>query len=482
VIIRNSAAFVLGRGLPGVVAFAALTAYSRLLSPSEYGLYAMTVAAVAFVHAASFQWLQLVALRYCAESEDLPGLLGHMLAIFGILAAVALAGAGIFWYVAGEANPHLVVLGGLLLILHAWMELNLNIASGRMQLQTFGALLAFRNIVAFGIGVSLCMRGWGAAGPITGLLVGACLSTALFTRKFWRGVRPVAPNAADLRGYLSFGMPLSLTFVMSWVTASSDRLIIAVMIGAAATGSYAVSYDLAQQPVGLLLITVQTAAYPLAITALGKGADAASRQVRKSAELLCAVAVTAGISMAIMAEDIASVVLGSEFRDAAAEIIPWITAAAVLGGIKAYHFDMAFHLSKQTRWLAVSVLIGALTNIVLNVALIPAFGVLGAAYATVAATVLALLFSALFGRRVYRLPPFLPLVLRIAPVVVAGTGGLLLGGHAVEGPAVSLVVAMALCVVFSSLAAFAVNLAGVQDELGRGPKRGRHKGEEQFIQ
>src|SRR5690606_19219366 len=69
-LIRNSLAYVLARGLPGLVNLAALALYSRLLSPEAYGRYVLVIAGVMLVGTIAFQWQRSVVIRWLPARAD----------------------------------------------------------------------------------------------------------------------------------------------------------------------------------------------------------------------------------------------------------------------------------------------------------------------------------------------------------------------------------------------------------------------------
>jgi len=48
-LLRHSALYLLARGVPGIVNFLAVPIYTRVLSPDEYGRYALVIAGVGLV-------------------------------------------------------------------------------------------------------------------------------------------------------------------------------------------------------------------------------------------------------------------------------------------------------------------------------------------------------------------------------------------------------------------------------------------------
>jgi O-antigen/teichoic acid export membrane protein len=177
------------------------------------------------------------------------------------------------------------------------------------------------------------------------------------------------------------------------------------------------------------MMVVNLAAYPLAVAA----ADAADRPVfealcRRHLSLLLGLAVPAGVGLAVLAPGIAVMMFGSEIGADAAVLMPIIAAAVLLGGIKAFYFDLSFQLGRATRQQLAVVLVAASTNLLLNLLWIPRMGALGAALATLCAYAGGLVLSVVLGRRVLPLPVSPGDALRIL-LCVAGMAAVLLPGR-----------------------------------------------------
>jgi O-antigen/teichoic acid export membrane protein len=159
---------------------------------------------------------------------------------------------------------------------------------------------------------------------------------------------------------------------------------------------------------------VNLAAYPLAVRALEERGEAAARQqVASNLTVLLAIGLPASIGFAVLARPIADLLIGQQFRAEAATLIPLIAVVALLRDIKAYYLDLAFYLSRKTIgqiWVTVA---AVAVSIGLNLWWIPAFGILGSAYAAIGAYTVAFLLSALLGRRVYRLPGLTPDAIKV---------------------------------------------------------------------
>jgi O-antigen/teichoic acid export membrane protein len=140
------------------------------------------------------------------------------------------------------------------------------------------------------------------------------------------------------------------------------------------------------------------------VRALEHGTAAAVQQrLRQQGVLLVAIGLPAAVALGVLAGPLAQLIFGPTYRPAATQLLPVISLGVLLGGFKAFYADLAFQLAHRTGWLVRIALPSAALNIALNVLWIPRYGVLGAAWATVAAFALGLALSIGFGRRFFTL-------------------------------------------------------------------------------
>ncbi len=463
-LIRHSLVYLVARGLPGLVNLAALALYSRLLNAEEFGRYSLVIAGVSMASVIVFQWQWLVLARWLpSRMHDSPRYQGEVLWIFLRLALATTALGVVVATVWLDALwQHLVLMGVGLLIAQSWLELNLTIASAQLQPTRYGRILGTKTLVAIGVGSYLAWIGLGAAGPLLGLIIGGLIAVPIFGWTPWLGVRPVRPAWTDLRAQLHYGVPLIATFALAWVIAGSDRILIASLISVEAAGQYAVGYDLAQQSLGAILAVAQVAAYPLIVRALEtNGAEAATEQMRKSAEMIVALSCAGAAGLFALGDLVAASVVGAEFEQSSMMLIPWVALSTALMGVKTYHFDLAFHLGRNSRLLVGIGLTAAVANVALNLVLIPRFGLLGAVYATVCAYSVGLTMSALLGKRLFKLPPFAPILLRSISIALVTAAAASLG-PALDDGLVGLGIGLTCGLTAAIATAFAINLAGLR--------------------
>jgi O-antigen/teichoic acid export membrane protein len=192
----------------------------------------------------------------------------------------------------------------------------------------------------------------------------------------------------------------------------------------------------------------------------------ARRQLNENGALVFSIALAAAAGLVVLAPVVIDVIVGPELRDGARLVLPWIAVGGAIGGIKSFHLDIAFHLSRFSRGLLAASATAAAGNILLNLLLIPRFGIVGAAWASLLSFVLGASVSALLGRRVFSMPPLAPLAVRgfaVAAAVATGAQAWRL----VEPAAGALVIGLAGGVGCGAAAALALDIGGVRAAVRR---------------
>ncbi len=480
-LIRHSIYYSIARGLPGLVSVAALAVYTRLLSTEEFGRYALVLAGVGLANVVLFQWLRLVLTRFLqAYNDDPERLLSTVLALFLTLGAcVAALGFACAWWCVNPAWRGPAVLAVILLHTQAWFELNLALAAAQLRPAWYGRMLVSKALLSLSIGGALAWTGLGTAAPVIGIIVAQLLAFAVFGAPAWRGVSPRWPKISVLRSQLRYGLPLTVTFALEWVISGFARVAISWFLNEHAVGVYAAGYDLTFQSITLLLSIINTAALPLAVQALERrGPAACSTQLSKNGSLIMAAAAAGAAGVIALGPQLVGLVIGETFR-AEAESILWIIAiASGIAGVKAFHFDIAFYLGKNTYILAAINGGAAALNIALNLILIPRYGIFGAAWATTGAYAMGLVASAVATRSVFPLPSASPMAAKAAVLAIAVAMVGRVACEVTDTQWIQLSLGTASVAIVALLGSLVLNVAGMRDAsltYWKGKRSGCHR-------
>lgn len=466
-LLKHSVLYLFARGLPGLVNFIAISVYTRLLTPEDYGRYALVMAGVGFLDVVFFQWLRLALLRFLPSHPEGPKtVLSVVLAGF-LIEALLIGGMGglAAWLWPAPTWRPLILLAVPLLWAQAWLELNLDLVRSRLEPLRYGLYSGLKAVGALAIGTTLVQSGLGAYGPVVGMFTATSLVGLLGVRLDWVGVSVrEGLSWPKLRPLLAYSAPFMANFALGFVVASSGRFMLAWLLNEGESGIYSAGYDLIWNTMGMLASIVNLAAYPLAVRAFEAGGPGvAVRQLEQNVILLLAILMPSAAGLTLLSKPITDLFLGPSFRKATL-ILPIVALANLAFSLKVYHADLAYQLSKKTKYQLGIAALAALTNVGLNLWWIPHMGIAGAASAALVAYTVAMLFSFLVGRRLLPVP--LPLTeltkllgATLVMVVVVGTLQGWLGGYGSLG---GILVAVALGAFVYGVAVVFLDVAGVQ--------------------
>lgn len=400
--------YFLSKAVPGIINFSAIAIYTRILSPHDYGVYSIALITATFLALVCFQWVQLSLLRFYAENIHQEDKFLRTIFYCFVISAMPLIVAApvIYVFLPSLKSWPVLALVVALAVAQAWFDLAAEIARVKLEPLRYGAMAFTRSMLSLGVGVAMVMTGGVYYGPLTGLALGSCAAALIFGMQSMRGKMNIhAGSRLDVASYLHYGLPLTLTFALAMVIAGTDRLMIGSLLSESDAGSYAAGFDFIWQLITLAMVVINLAVYPLTLNSYAKQGDAgALSQLARNGPLLLAVSLPLACALGMLAPHWSELVLGKAFRDVARTIAPWIAAAALMAGMRAYHFDLAFQIKARTKYQVLIVGLTALLNVGLNFWWIPIYGVLGSAYATFAAYMFSFALSTYLGRSILKIP------------------------------------------------------------------------------
>jgi len=403
---KHSGQYVLAKGIPAVINLTTIAIYTRYLDPAEYGQYAVIMASVLLATSFFFQWLRMSLLRFLPEyvnnkSELLSNIFFGYAVIVGFTGIIAIASAFIQQDL---STAKTLMLGTLLFWLNGWFEINLELLRSELKPAVYGYISLTKAIAGLIISGGLAYKGLGADGVILGLIISIVVIMPWLIKGGWLSASVSLINVELIRKVLYYGLPLTITFAASSLTNSLDRYQLSIMDGLDTVGLYSVASDFGRQSILVLMMTINLAAFPLALRALeSKGVDAARQQMSQNWTLLLTTSIPICLLMMLFSSEISSLIFGSSFTDSSTALIPWITLGTLFLGLRMYYFDQSFYISKSPGYQLVIVVATIVAKFIFNLILIPTYGALGAAYSGVAAFGMSLVFCTFLSQRAFRL-------------------------------------------------------------------------------
>lgn len=203
----------------------------------------------------------------------------------------------------------------------------------------------------------------------------------------------VRPSRAMLVRLVRVGAPVGIAGLLVLAYARIDQLLVFQIAGAADAGYFGAVYNMLQQA-HIVPISVLTTLAPIIAASWPRDRERTLRVVRQGVDLLMIAALGGLAGSIVVAEPLVTLLFGDEFAPAA-PALPVLSAAFVFICLGYLTGNLLLVTGLQRRMVVVS---GAalVANIVLNLILIPRYGFMGAAWATLATEVVVIGTGAAF--------------------------------------------------------------------------------------
>jgi O-antigen/teichoic acid export membrane protein len=389
--------------------------YTRVLTPAELGAFSLLLGCEALLKVV-FRWgLDEAFLRMYFEgkSDDtrrvLAGTIAALLVSANVLIVVALiaaSGLGGAWW---DSVPSFRV-SFVLLVLNSFLSnfffLPLTVYRAREQAIrlvrfTFArtaASLVLRAVLVLGLR-------WGLAGlVVSDIVVTVALTVGLVPvyREMiaLRFSRPLAREA------LHYGVPHVPYGLFYQASAYADRFILALLLPggpaakAAALGLYQIGSSVASM-LKIVPTAFQAAWSPFAFDTFNSRADAA-RLFARLATYGFAILVMLTVGMIALADGVIRLVLGPAFRDAGV-VVP-LLAIAIAAQVAGWFPTTSLNIAKETKYFPMMTALAAGVTLAAEFALIPRYGVMGAAAGTLIGQAFQSLAFLVVSQRAYPIP------------------------------------------------------------------------------
>jgi O-antigen/teichoic acid export membrane protein len=423
---KHSAIYGLGDVAVQALNFLLLPVYVLYLSATDYGIIALLAAVEAPVKL-FFRWgIDGAFMRYWYDCEDEPArqrlastIFFFLLAINGALLVGSIALAP--WLAPGLLGVPGYTLALQLVLLNTFAigftfipfhVLRIQNRAGEFSVLTFArsaATLVLRLALIVGLG-------YGVMGVVIADLAVTIVLMLVMVRWFAPLIRPVFSGAV-LRRALGFGLPRVPHGLALQVMAVADRFILLRFRDAAEVGVYSIGVSFGLIPkIALGAFEYAWAPFYYA-TAREPGAARVFSAITTYGVAALALMVA---GLAAIAPDLLHVMTRGRFV-AAAGVVAWISVGVFFYGVYLLT-SIGLNITSRTQYYPVSTAIGAGVNVGLNLALIPRFGMLGAAWANAVAYGLQAAIAFRFSQRFY---PIRYEHGRIARALLAASAGFL---------------------------------------------------------
>ena len=383
---------------------------TRLLDAAEYGRYALIMVVMQMAHTMIFTWMEAAMERFHARAEREGNLRDHLFTLYRTAVIMCLGGLLLFMtaiYLSPLGHDIKTILTFALAstATQTILRLGLEAHKAANRVTRYSITYSAQMTISFTIGIMLIiLTPLREAGPFAGLLIGNLLVLCFDLPCMLKRMKGGTYQPDKTKAYLLYGLPICFSLMLEYALSTSDRFVIAAMLGEADVGRYSAGYGLANRSIDVLFIWIGLAVTPMLVRTLETAGEAECiEQLKHYGATLLLVTMPAAVGLGLVAQP-ASIMLGEPVREAGAQIIPWIVGAGVVNGMISYYIQRAFMLGGKTKMLPITMIAPMVLNLGLNILLLPKFGLMGAVYATVISYGFGLVLAFIVARRYFPLP------------------------------------------------------------------------------
>ena len=410
---KQSLIYGIGTILTRLVTFLLLPLYTNVFSTEEYGIVSLAYAFTGFVMIAYRYGMDSALMKYYIDAEG-KDKKTYFTTIFSIQTLTSFIFSLILFLSAryfapiflGGAYTRLMQLVAIILFFDAlWMLPMLILrAIEKPRQYILLSLLNVTMLMVFNIYL-VVYREMGITGVLIGNIIasGALLLATLpiIIRNF--SFKTISRSA--LREVLKFGLPFFPAGIFTMVMELSDRYLLDWLAGTSAVGLYSAGNKLGM--FGLLLVMGFNMGWTPYFLKTGNDDDAPQTFARVSTYFLGLVGffivlISIWVNQLVQIKTGSTTFFGEEFWSSA-QVVPIILLGYYFFGLYVLQLPGVF-MTKKTKWVPLFRGTGAVLTIVVNILLIPIFGIIGAASAKAIAFFGMSLSIFLFNQKHYPIP------------------------------------------------------------------------------
>lgn len=381
-----TASNILQRG----ISFLLLPLYTHYLTPGDYGILAVVTTLNGFL-AILFTWSMPAAVgRFYFDFRDQPETLKEfwgtvVTAIWGLsfLSGALLLAAGdhLLKPVMGEIPfwPYFA-LGIGALVFQPFFQVFLSTLQVKGQAGLYVVFSTGQFLLNLLMVVALVVLfEWHAEGPLFALLVTSMLFSVVALVYFKKDFKFVF-RMRYFKMAAHYSLPLVPHSLSAQILMVTDKFFLNSMVDAATAGIYHIAYLLGAT-IAIIGDNINRAYVPVAMEALTENTPDILQQLKRNGTLLMSGYCLLGVGVSFFSEEVLRL-FTTEAYFPAFTVVPCIAFGFVLGNIYYVLVNILMYKKEMTKWVSIATLTGAAVNVGLNILLIPSFGMLGAAWAT----------------------------------------------------------------------------------------------------
>ncbi len=369
---------------------------ARLLTPNEYGLFFLAISVFGFCKVFTRLGIARSAGRYIAEyKETSPEQLPYIIRTAVIVNTITIGIAALVLGVGHQQIANLLqqpelapllLFGILYLSFTTYATFLSKVWQGFEEITLASMIEICSQLGRLVFSVGFVLAGFGAMGALGGYAVATAIPVVIGSVILYRNYYAVGETADAIesglrRRIVEYSIPITATNTADRVDKEIDTILIGIFLSPVAVGQYVIG----KQVVRFIETPMNAVGFTLSPTFGAQKAEGniarASRIYEVALSHILVLYIPAGAGIILVAEPFVALFFGSDYLGAV-PVLQVLGVFVVLQAITKLSGNGLDYLGRA-RSRAIAKTVASVVNVVMNVALIPTIGIVGAALATV---------------------------------------------------------------------------------------------------
>lgn len=379
-------------GLLGNIAI--VPVYTNLLSPSQYGVYVISLAVLSFLCILFSDWIGLSGLRFFRQNQ-LEGIVPKYVSTLAMILCSNLVVMFIValicrqkFYEYFNISPKIFLFVLILIIPVAMRALLFQILRAQIKPGAFTVTTIINQILTIVIAVLILkFTSLGAVSILIAMAISITLIDVVLvfqTDILWL-LKFEKPDFNMIKTLFAYGVPIAVAALSLWIINQSNKFITSHFHGLVDAGFVGVAYNLTFPILMTLFAIITIAAYPRLINLYEDKTDVRPL-ISKLTGYYMLISLPVVVIMSLYAKDLIVVFANAKYYNAFV-LLPYLAFSAFFLSFTDYT-TYQYHLSGKTYILTTLKVVSAIIGLVLNILLIKQMGLVGVGIATLVSNIL----------------------------------------------------------------------------------------------
>ena len=387
--------------LKGLILLPILT---KALGAEQYGIYALIIVSIGMLVPICTLKLDFALIRFLGHVKDKRVISKSFISVIGIIFSIVLIISVIVFFLSrylainlfGNINIQYLIKTSIpLILLTVTNQVMREYLRAFQEMKKYTVFQLMQTIGEIIFTSFLVLSGFGLLGAIYALLIAHTCTTAIGIIWIKPNIKITMPSFSTIKPYFPFALPLLPVALGHILINVGDRYVIGYFLGSGSVGIYSASYS-----IGLLLsfffAPIPIVLFPTISNLFENNKiEEIKKHLQYSLKFFLMLAIPSFFGLLILSKSILVTLTTQEFLQGYM-IVPVIALSIMVYNISDLN-NQIITLFKKTKVSAVINIIAALLNIIMNVVLIPIYGIMGAAVSTLITFVFHLIATSVLG-------------------------------------------------------------------------------------